>query len=272
MIRKICPVVFLLTVCCIVQARPLNVIIVTSKNSSEDGYSEFLRDIYLDNANVEIDDDRYKEPLNDTEQQELRGADLVIVSSDNSGSDYNADSAFWASLTVPILSHNISICRSNGHDNWDWFGSGQTTVSISEFYALDSNDPVFDGIDLTGGSVTLFDSAFDFSVPDEPYTGNGTLLATDSSGLPVIVSFDGNEPNYYDGSLYDPNGSLRIYFALPDEPVTFFANATAPAKQLLRNAVTLLLPECWLPAKQEANIHRAAAMRVSRCSSLHGSG
>ncbi|MHC5115437.1 MAG: DUF3616 domain-containing protein, partial [Planctomycetota bacterium] len=65
-------------------------------------------------------------------------------------------------------------------------------------------------------------------------------------GLPVIVRFDGSEPNYYDGSLYDPNGMPRIYFAMPDEPATFFANATAAAKQLLRNAVTDLLPECWL--------------------------
>ena len=253
MIRKICPVIVLLIICCIVQARPLNIIIVTSKNSSEAGYSEFLRDIYLDNVDVDIDDDRYKEPLNSTEKQELLNADLVIVSSDNTGGDYNADSAFWASLSVPILSHNISICRSNGHDNWDWFGSGQTTVSISEFDVTEPNDFIFDGIDVTGGSVTLFDSTYDFSVPDESYTGNGTLLATDSSGLPAIVRFDGNEPNYYDGSLYDPNGSLRIYFSLPAEPAIFFANATDPAKQLLQNAITWLLPECWLPGDIDCN-------------------
>ena len=247
MIRKICPVIFLLTLCCIVQARPLNIIIVTSTDNSEDGYAEFLRDIYMDNANVSIDDNRYQENLNGTEKQELLGADLVIVSSDNSGSDYNADSAFWAALPVPILSHNISICRSNSHDNWDWFDSDQTTVSVSQFYTADPNDPIFSNINLAAGSVTIFDSTFDFSVPDESYTGNGTLLATNSTGLPVIVRFDGNEPNYYDGSLYNPNNTPRIYFALPDEPATFFDNATPAAKQLLHNAVTALLPECWLP-------------------------
>ncbi|MHC5100452.1 MAG: hypothetical protein ACYSOG_01295, partial [Planctomycetota bacterium] len=237
---------FVLSIYCTLFARPLNIIIVTSTDSSEDGYTEFLRDIYLDNANIEIDDDRYKESsLTRDEKQQLRDADLIIVSSKNSGGDYNADSAFWASLGVPILSHNISICRSNNHDNWDWFSSGQTTVSVSEFYALDPNDAIFDGIDLTAGSISLFASPFDFSEPNEPYAGYGTPLATES-GLPVIVRFDGSEPNYYDGSLYDPNGMPRIYFALPNEPATFFAHATASAKQLLRNAVTDLLPECWL--------------------------
>ncbi|MHC4374230.1 MAG: hypothetical protein ACYSTO_08640, partial [Planctomycetota bacterium] len=247
MIHKIAPILFVLSIYCTLFARPLNIIIVTSTDRSEDGYAEFLRDIYLDNANIEIDDDRYKESsLTSDEKQQLRDADLIIISSKNSGGDYNADSAFWASLPVPILSHNISICRSNNHDNWDWFNSGQATVAVSEFYALDPNDTIFDGIDLTAGSISLFASPFDFSEPNEPYAGYGTPLATDQSGLPVIVRFDGSEPNYYDGSLYDPNGMPRIYFALPNEPATFFAHATASAKQLLRNAVTDLLPECWL--------------------------
>ncbi|MDH4203397.1 MAG: DUF3616 domain-containing protein [Phycisphaerae bacterium] len=247
MIRKICLLLCVSVLSCGLQARPLNIIIVTSTDSSEDGYAEFLQEIYLDNANVEIDDDRYKESsLTEGEKLQLAAADLIIVSSDNTSGDYNADSAFWASLPVPILSHNISVCRSNNHDNWDWFSSDQTTVSVSEFYAVDPNDTIFDGIDLDPNSITIFDVNEVLPVPDEPYLGYGTLLATDSSGLPVIVRFDGTEPNYYDGSLYDPNGMPRIYFAMPDEPATFFENATEPAKQLLRNAVTGLLPECWL--------------------------
>ncbi|MHC5090172.1 MAG: hypothetical protein ACYSOQ_08720, partial [Planctomycetota bacterium] len=179
MIHKIAPILFVLSIYCTLFARPLNIIIVTSTDRSEDGYAEFLRDIYLDNANIEIDDDRYKESsLTSDEKQQLRDADLIIISSKNSGGDYNADSAFWASLPVPILSHNISICRSNNHDNWDWFNSGQATVAVSEFYALDPNDTIFDGIDLTAGSISLFASPFDFSEPNEPYAGYGTPLAT----------------------------------------------------------------------------------------------
>ena len=246
MIRKICPVILLLTICCVLYARPLNIIIVTSTDSSEDGYSEFLREIYMDNANVEIDDNRYQEPLNETEKQQLSNADLIIVSSDNTGGDYNEDSAFWASLGVPILSHNISVCRSNNHDNWDWIGSGKVIFPILEFYVTDPNDAIFEGIDVSSGSITLFDSPFDFDVPDEFYTGNGTLVATNPYGLAVIVRFYGDEGSYYDGSLYDPNNTPRIYFALPEVPATFFANATEPAKQLLRNAITSLLDECWL--------------------------
>lgn len=236
----------MLITCSVLQARPLSIIIVTSTDSSEEGYRDFLRDIYLDNAAVAIDDDRYQEPLNDVEKQELLSADLIIVSSDNSGGDYNADSAFWASLPVPILSHSISVCRSNGHDNWDWFGSGQQTISLMTCVPVVLNDRIFNGIDFSGPILPLFDSALDVSLPDAAYSGYGTLLATDSAGLPMLVRFSGNEPAYYDSSLYAPNGSPRIYFAMPSEPALFFENATPAARQLLRNAVTGLLPQCWL--------------------------
>lgn len=244
--RKICPALFVLVLCCFVQARPLNIIIVTNSNSSEDGYAAFLQDIYLDNVDVEIDSKRYNEPLSNTKKQQLRQADLVIVSSDNPGGDYNADSAFWASLPVPIISHNIAVCRSNAHENWDWFGCDRTIASISNFYATVPGDALFAGIDLSAGSIALFNPAQDFPVPDQPYAGYGTPLAVNTTGLPVIVRFDGNEPNYYEGSLYRPDHSPRIYFAMPQKPATFFANATPPAKQLLRNAITSLLPVCWL--------------------------
>ncbi|MHC4834918.1 MAG: DUF3616 domain-containing protein [Planctomycetota bacterium] len=246
MIYKICSVILVLTFSCTLQARPLNIIIVTSSNSSVNGYSDFLQNIYLDNAEVEIDSNRYDEPLSDTKKQQLRNADLIIISSDNSGADYNQDSAFWSTLDVPILSHNIAICRSNNHDNWDWFSSGKTDpdIPLSQFQVIDPNDSIFDGIDVV---------LFDFEIPDDAYTGYGTLLATNLSGLPVIVRFDGTEPNYYDGSLYDPNNTPRIYFALPQEPVTFFDNATTPAKKLLCNAVVSLLPECWLIGDIDCN-------------------
>ena len=244
--RRIYPVMAVLAIYCFVQARPLNIIIVTGNNSSENGYAEFLQDIYLDNAQVEIDSNRYDEPLSDAKKLQLNQADLIIVSSDNAGGDYNGDSAFWTALTVPILSHNIAVCRSNDHANWDWFGCDRTSISIAELYPTSPTDPVFNGIDLVAGTIPLFESSFDFSVPDQPYAGFGSPLATDSAGLPVIVRFDGSEPNYYDGSLYNSNHTPRIYFALPDKPATFFANATPPAKQLLRNVVTSLLAECWL--------------------------
>lgn len=246
MIRNIFTVLFFLIICGVMQARPLTVIIVTSENKSEDSYVRFLQDLYLDNANIEVDDNRYTEPLNEIEKQELIGADLVIVSSDNAGGDYNADSAFWASLPVPVLCHNSAVCRSNNHENWDWFSGDRTTASIVDFHAVNPSDPIFSGIDLTGGRIPLLGSAYDFSVPDQPYTGNGIPLAVDSSGRPVIVRFTGTESGYYEGSLYDPNLSPRIYFALPTTPAVFFANATPAARQLLRNAITELLPECWL--------------------------
>lgn len=245
--RSIWIILCVLALCSVVQARPLSIILVTSSNSSEDGYAAFLQDLYLDNAGVEIDSKRYTEPLSENKKQQLLGADLIIVSSDNPGGDYNADSAFWATAPVPILSHNVALCRSNSHANWDWFGSDRTTAAISAFYATAPGDALFAGIDLSAGSIALFDAAMVFPVPDQPYSGYGTPLAVDSRGLPVVVRFDGTEPNYYDGSLYGPNQSRRMYFAMPQKPATFFAQATPAGKQLLRNAITSLLPECWLP-------------------------
>lgn len=255
MVRKFCLALFVFFMCCSLQARPLNIIIVTGSNNSVNGYRDFLRTIYLDNVNVLIDDNRFTEPLRDIEKQELRQADLVIISSDNSGGDYNADSAFWSTLEVPILSHNIAVCRSNNHDNWDWFSSGKTDpdISLSDFQVFDPNDSIFEGIDVTSGSISIFETQMDFELPDEPYTGNGSLLATDLSGLPTLVRFDGSEPNYYDGSFYDPNNTPRIYFALPQEPAVFFDNASVSAKKLLCNAVASLLPECWLIGDIDCN-------------------
>lgn len=235
-----------LALCCGVQARPLSIVIVTSSNSSEDGYAAFLQELYLDNAEVEIDSKRYDEPLSESKKQQLLGADLIIVSSDNPGGDYNADSAFWAGVSVPVLSHNVAVCRSNDHANWDWFGCDRTTAAITTFYAAAPGDALFAGIDLSGGSIALLDSALDFPIPDQPYAGYGTPLAVDSAGLPMVVRFDGGEPYYYDGSLYGPNNSPRLYFAMPQKPAAFFANATPAGKQLLRNAITSLLPACWL--------------------------
>ena len=199
----------------------------------------------MDNADVEVDDDRYKEPLREVEKRQLSQAELIIVSSNNTGGDYNGDSEFWATLGVPVLSHNTSVCRSNSQANWDWFSSDKVTKPVSEFYVTDANAPVFDGIDISSGKVTLFDSSFDFILPDESYSGSGAEVAVDANGLPVIVRFDGDEENYYDGSMYEPNGAPRLFFAMPGEPVIFFDNATESAKQLLHNAITSLLPECW---------------------------
>jgi hypothetical protein len=253
MSHKICLISVALALSCLLQARPLNIIVVTSSNSSEDGYAAFLQEIYLDNAAIEIDSNRYDEPLTDAKKQQLSRADLIIVSSDNPGGDYNADSAFWSALTVPILCHNIAVSRSNNHDNWDWFACDRTTASISAFYPTAPEDPVFAGIDLSAGSITLFNPALDMAVPDQPYAGFGVPLAADSAGRPVIVRFDGFETAYYEGSLYNPNNAPRIFFALPDKPAAFFAKATPQAKQLLRNAITSLLPECWLTGDMDCD-------------------
>ncbi len=247
LIRKIAVMVILLALAGLLQARPLSIIIVTSDAGSESDYSDFLREIYLDNADVEIDANRYDEPLSNTKKQQLAAANLIIVSSDNAGSDYNGDSAFWSTLPVPILCHNTALARSNNGENWDWFDSGRTTEAVSELYPADANDALFDGVDLTGGSLTLFDNAKDYELPDTPYTGDGALLATDVTNLPMIVYFDGTEPNYYPGSAYDPNGAPRMFFAMPGKPSTFFDHAAGPARQFLRNAVTTLLPECYQP-------------------------
>jgi len=224
------------------RARPFTIIIVTSDIDSEQGYTRFLQDIYRGNVDVQIQPDRYKEHLTAPLKAELQEADLIIVSEDNSGPDYNADADFWALLDVPILNHCINLVRSDNHKYWDWLsGNKSDTNPCTHFNVADHNDVIFSGVDTSAGSVQVLSTGKDVDHSDQSSAGNGRLIAT-SGGNVVITRWLGDEDFYYDGSDYGPAGAGRLYFATPDKISDYFDLGTEDAKIMLANAIVSLLP------------------------------
>lgn len=223
-------------------AEPLTIIVVTAdSNDSERGYTEFLRDIYRTKIDVRIEPDRYEERLSSKKKDELESADLIIVSRGLPSRDYNADADFWNDVNVPILNHNIKLARRNGHDFWDWLDGDDTNIEEhTHFSVADANDPIFDGVDTSTGSVEMFAPDVELDHSDQSSAGNGRLIAT-SEGDVAIARWLGSEESYYSASHYAP-GAPRIFFAMPEMTYDFFDNATEDARLMLKNAILSLLP------------------------------
>ena len=222
-------------------AEPLKITIVTGNAESERGYTEFLQEIYGGNVEVNIDADRYNEDLSDKKKLELEAADLVIVSRDLSGKDYNADSEFWNGLGVPILNHNIKLARSDDHNYWDWLTGNDISTSAFTYLAIAyADDEIFAGVDTSSGTVEIFISGKEIDHSNQASAGSGTVIAT-CNGSVVIARWLGNETLYYDDSDYAP-GAARVFFALPEKTYEFFDDATEQARLMLENAVLSLLP------------------------------
>ncbi len=224
-------------------ASPYNVIIVTMDSTdSERGYTEFLQDIYRGNVQVHIDPNRYVEDLSDKKKLELESADLIIISSSNSGGSYNADSDFWNDVNVPILNHNIRLARrSDGHRYWDWLDGDKTSTNPCAYLSIaEPNDEIFAGVDTSTGIVQILTTGKEIEHSDQTSAGNGVVLAT-SNGYVVIARWTGTETSYYDGSDYTP-GAPRLFFAMPKMTYEFFDDATNQGKLMLKNAILSLLP------------------------------
>ncbi|MHC5060617.1 MAG: hypothetical protein ACYTFK_05990 [Planctomycetota bacterium] len=226
----------------IARGRPFNIIIVTSNETSEDGYREFLQDIYRGNVEVHIQEDRYKEHLSAGKKVELEAADLIIISRDNSGTDYNADADFWGPVNVPMLNHCINVVRSDAHKFWDWLpGDKSDTNPCTDFIVADANDAIFAGVDTSAGFVRILSTGKDVDHSDQDSAGSGQVVAT-SGGKVVIARWQGDESLYHDNSDYGPGGAGRVYFATPDKTYNFFNFGSEDAKIMLRNAIVSLLP------------------------------
>jgi len=223
------------------RAEPRKVIIVTGDADSERGYTEFLQELYRGNVDVQIDDDRYDEDLSNKKKLELEAADLVIVSRDLSGRDYNADADFWNGLAVPILNHNIKLARGDDHKYWDWLAGGDiSTGAFTHLAVAYADDEIFAGVDTSSGYVEIFLSGKEIDHSNQESAGSGMVIAT-LNGTVVIARWLGNETKYYDESDYAP-GDARVFFALPEKTYEFFEEATEQAKLMLENAILSLLP------------------------------
>jgi hypothetical protein len=242
-IRFSVPILILLaSLTSIVKADPLKIIIVTGDADSERGYTEFLQKIYRGNVEVQINADRYDEDLSDKKKSELESADLVIVSRDLSGKNYNADSEFWNGLAVPILNHNIKLARSDGHDFWDWLdGSDISTAAFTQLEVAYADDEIFAGVDTSSGYVEIFTSGKEIDHSNQGSAGSGTVVATLNGTVLITRWLGGTDTPYYDDSDYAP-GAARVFFTMPEKTYEFFDDATNQAKLMLENAILSLLP------------------------------
>ena len=223
-------------------AAPYNVIIVTMDSAdSERPYMEFLQDLYRGNVQVHIDPNRYVEDLSDKKKLELESADLIIISPNNAGRNYNDDSDFWNEVNVPILNHNIKLARSDEHRYWDWLDGDKTyTNPLTHITVADSNDEIFAGIDTSSGIVQILAIGKEVEHSDQASAGDGLVLATSNNDV-AIARWKGDEPSYYADSDYAP-GAPRLFFAMPKMTGEFFDNATIQGKLILKNAILSLLP------------------------------
>jgi hypothetical protein len=223
-------------------AAPYNVIIVTMHSAdSERPYTEFLQDLYRGNVQVHIDPNRYVEDISNKKKLELESADLIIISSSNSGGSYNDDSDFWNDVNVPILNHNIRLARSDGHRYWDWLDGDKTSTNPCTYLSIaEPNDEIFAGVDTSTGIVQILTTGKEIEHSDQTSAGNGIVLATSNNDV-AIARWVGSESSYYNSSLYAP-GASRLFFAMPKTTYEFFDDATDQGKLMLKNAILSLLP------------------------------
>ena len=86
-------------------ARASNVILV-SDNADPQPYVSFLQDLYGDGASVLASQGRYQDGVIDQQRKdELRNADLVVITQDSNSADYDTNAEFWNTLATPLLVH-----------------------------------------------------------------------------------------------------------------------------------------------------------------------
>lgn len=89
------------------------IIVVTDNPANETGYEPFLKEILGSDIIVEMEDAKYRDPLDAAKRANLEAADLIIVSRQTSSGSYNAEPGFWNGLTTPIILHSGFLSRGN---------------------------------------------------------------------------------------------------------------------------------------------------------------
>ena len=159
----------------------------------------------------------------------LNAADLIIV--DGSRTSGSAGSAStWNSLTAPLI-----MMGAYAADNWNWStGNG----SPSGFVAVDTSDPVWDGITLPHGDGVVTEG---IRYMDDPLSG-GTIVASHSSDT---EPGDGHGHGIvrWDAGSFVAGGGERMFFAAGTDAGTT-ASLTSLGEDIFLNAVdSTAIPE-----------------------------
>ncbi len=212
------------------------IIIVTNNPGDEADYIPFLKNLLGYDITVEVEDDKYIDPLAAAAKANLEAADLIIVSRRTSSGNFSAEVDFWNGLATPMILHSSFLI---GDDRWRWLPGGTQNVDLTDVAVVDESNLIFDGVTITDNQVKIFSSLVTgLDVSNQDSAGNSTKIATPAGSNRVMVAHWDAGTEYYPGSGQIPGGP-RIFFGMRTDE--FFPFVTDDGKKMLENAVLLLL-------------------------------
>jgi regulation of enolase protein 1 (concanavalin A-like superfamily) len=212
------------------------IIIVTNNPADEASYTPFLRNLLGNDITVEAEDDKYIDPLSTAAKADLNAADLIIVSRRTSSGKFVTGIPFWNGLAVPLVLHSSFLI---GDDRWRWMPGGTQNVDVTRVGVVDGNDPVFDGVTITGGQVEISSTVLaGVDVSNQNSVGNGTKIATPAGSDKVMIARWAAGIEYYPGSGHIAGGP-RLFFGMRTDEFLPFINDNG--KKMLGNAILSIL-------------------------------
>ncbi|MFH1718332.1 MAG: hypothetical protein ABIF19_13345, partial [Planctomycetota bacterium] len=212
------------------------VVIVTNNPGDEADYTPFLKSILNYDVTVEVEDDKYIDPLDAAAKADLNAADLIIVSRRTSSGNFDAEIEFWNGLKTPVLLHSAFLI---GDSRWRWMPGGNENVDLTHVSVFDQKDPILDGVTVTDGQVEIFSTLVaGLDVSNQGSAGNGTKIATPAGRDMVMIARWEAGAEYYPGSGQIAGGP-RIFFGMRTDE--FFPFVTADGKKMLENSILMLL-------------------------------
>lgn len=199
---------------------------------------------------------------------ELEAADLVVMSRDSNSGDYNdpiEHEAWTSSFSTPFLIMSPYMLRSS---RWDMVESTSIVDAMNSMEPVQPEHPIFDGIELTDGTVEFWSQLGEedhIDLVEIRNFGFGDVLAVEAeTGLPWIAYWDGEQVDgdFYDGSLRFAGGP-RLYLSAgsDDDPNTWGEkNVTAAGDQIVLNAITFLTGDAGTPVALPNDCNNDAAV------------
>jgi hypothetical protein len=212
------------------------VIIVTNNTGDEAAYPPFLRSLLGNDTIVEVEKDKYVDPLSAAAKANLLAADLIIVSRRTSSGKFVADVKFWNELPAPLLLHSSFLI---GDDRWRWMPGGTQNVDVTQVAVVAAEDLVFDGLTIQNGLIDISAAPLPgLDVSNQGSAGNGTKIATPAGKDNVMIARWAAGTEYYRGSGQIAGGP-RVFFGMRTDEFLPLVNSNG--KKMLGNAILTLL-------------------------------
>jgi hypothetical protein len=214
----------------------MKIVIVTNNPGDEAAYTPFLQNILGYDITVEVQDDKYIDPLGAAAKADLHAADLVIVSRRTSSGNFDAEIEFWNGLETPMILHSAFLI---GDSRWRWMPGGNENVDLTRASVFDQKDPILGGVTITDGQVEMFSSLVPgLDVSNQGSAGNGTKVATPVGRDKVMIARWEAGTEYYPGSGQIAGGP-RVFFGMRTDE--FFPFVTDGGKKMLENSILMLM-------------------------------